>query len=545
MLVKIELYGRVKVTGPEAEDLTPSGSKVIALLALVCVSGGTACSRDWLKSILWSDRSVTQAQDSLRQAIASLKKYLGKYDNILIVGKSELAIDRSKTLIDVYDNFSSCKLEERNLFLAGLSVKDKKFSEWMLGTRQKFKRTIADKFHPVAEEQSSYIAIGISPIVGYGEDALIIGQMLIANLTSALRETGAFSIYDYSGELGADCANSPPDVMLVQHITALNGEYMLSLALTCVSDRKVIWNTSCVIGSRCEAVDKISVISIHYTDQIANALNGTWLLQGSEKHNASKLLLGAVDNLFSLSGNDLNEAERALTLAIDLEPKGIYYAWYAYLMAFRFEESIGENQRELKSTTLRLVETALSKDGCNALVLGLVAHVLAFIFRDFNRAEYLLERAIRVDSGSTLPLDSLALLNFYKGDLSASRKAAIKVYENSLFSPYRFCFATTLCMIDTMNGDFKSAVNFGELAISMHRPDSKFVYPPTLRYLSVAQAESGNQSRAKELFQLLSCQEPDFHSTQILEPGYPMPSQSAAQFLSRSLKLIETEVSVT
>lgn len=287
MLVMIELKGGVKVTGPESENLTPSGSKVAALLALVAVSDGTACTKEWVRSKLWSDRSPDQAKDSLRQAIASLKKCLGKYDDILIVKRNELAVDRSKTLIDVYDKFPKCHSEEQNQFLAGLKVKDKMFCEWMSITREKFAHKDGNNVTTNAEKQPSCITIGISPIVSHGEDSIIVGQMLITELTSALRELGSFTIYDFSGGPRIEVATILPDAMLVEHISAANGEYLVSLKLIRVCDRKVLWNSMCGIESRWRAVDKIPMISVYYTDQIANALTSSILLNVTERHSRS------------------------------------------------------------------------------------------------------------------------------------------------------------------------------------------------------------------------------------------------------------------
>ena len=65
------------------------------------------------------------------------------------------------------------------------------------------------------------------------------------------------------------------------------------------------------------------------------------------------------------------------------------------------------------------------------------------------------------------------MLKFYQGDFVSARNFAIQVFNRSLFSPYRYRFATSLCMIDTAMGNFSSAIRFGEQAISLHRSDHK------------------------------------------------------------------------
>lgn len=544
-LVRIELKGRPKVSSPTFKDLTPTGSKVIGLLALLCVADGRPCSRVWLQNKLWSDRSSKQAQDSLRHALASLKNSLDQYSNILLVRNKDIAIDRSKTLIDLYDDFSIHNSEEYKQFLSGLRIRDKEFIKWrtetdVLITNNAKTKTLSDKI-----DGDLCISIGIPPIVGFGEDSLIVGQALISRVTSALRNIGTFSVYDNTAEAATGVSNFAPDVLLALHISASNGTYLLSLSLTCISDRKILFSAVRTINSKTDTASEIANISFLLTDQIATVLANTKLFQSSERHKASKYVLGAIDNIFSLSSCNLDDAEQALSLALEIEPKGVYYAWYAYLMAFRYEELKDDYEKDQKDKTLHLAEIALAKDGCNPLTLGLVAHVHSFIFRDFNRAEQLLQPAIAMAPETTVALDSYAMLKFYQGDFTSARNFAIQVFHRSLFSPYRYCFATSLCMIDTAMGNFTSAIRFGEQAISMHRSDHKKIFAPTLRYLSVAQAESGNIDRANYLYQILGSQEPSFHPDDILDAGYPMPNQGVARYLSKSLAQIERNVAVS
>ena len=537
--VQIELKGRAKVTSPTLEDLTPSGSKITGLLALLCVADGKPCSREWLQSKLWSDRSSKQAQDSLRHALASLKSSLNPHSNILIVKNKNIAIDRSKTLIDLYDDLSINNYGEDKQFLAGLSIRDKEFVNWRDQTDTAFASSSTTKTFSDTINSDFCISIGIPPIVEYGEASLIVGQALISGVTAGLRNIGAFSVYDYTAEPEPTDSNFVPDVLLALHISLSNGAYLLSLSVTCISDKKILFSTVRTIKSNSDTATEIANISFELTDRIAMVLANTTLFQSSEKHQASKCIWGAIENMFSLSSGNLDDAEQALTVALEIDPKGVFYAWYAYLMVFRYEELKDEYKKDLKDKALHLAETALAKDGCNPLTTGLVAHVHSFIFRDFNRAEQLLQPVIATAPETTVALDSYAMLKFYQGDFASARKFAIQVFNRSLFSPYRYCFATSLCMIDTAMGNFSSAISFEEQAISMHRSDRKKIYAPTLRYLSVAQAETGNLNRAISLYKILSSQEPSFHPDDILEAGYPMPNQGVARYLSKSLAQIE------
>ena len=110
--------GQFRITGANREDLTPVGAKETGLLALLAVSNGQICTRSWLRSKLWSDRACKQSQDSLRQAIASLKKQLGSHSDLMIVTREGLSLDRERVKIDIFDEVESKHCLSEETFLA-------------------------------------------------------------------------------------------------------------------------------------------------------------------------------------------------------------------------------------------------------------------------------------------------------------------------------------------------------------------------------------------------------------------------------------------
>lgn len=545
MAVTIRLFGSMRVIGPQREDLTPSGQKIRALLSLVAVANGEICTREWLQKKLWSDRGTKQAQDSLRHAIKKLKNGLGVYKNILIVTRYGLSIDMTQTTIDLHDT-TLCRSHEGGQFLYRMKVRDREFNRWLTAMRAE----VGDRYlvvdAPLVQKNSS-INIGFLPLVtGGGElDAQIVGNTLMSRLAMSLSNLGFINIYDYSGVTNANSTNDnavEQDSMLLVRCNSLNGSIILSLSMTCASSKKILWSIVYTISAREEVSEVIPKLTIQFTDQIAGVLSNPGVFGDPERHIAAKLVVGAIDKIFSTSSTGLDEAEKALSKAIEIEGKGVYYAWYAYLMAFRFEDLKGQYENEYKAKTCYLMEKAIAKDGNNPLTLSLVAHVYSFVFRDFYKAETLLERALLIDPDLILALDSYALLNFYKGNLKKAREVALQVFQRSLFNPYRFCFATSLCMIDTVMGNYSAAVKHGEKAISIHRPNQKNVFAPTLRYLSAAHANIGNRERAAEVFQIIKTQDPIFEVSALLQDDFPVPSRAAASILSRALSQVELDV---
>ena len=145
-------------------------------------------------------------------------------------------------------------------------------------------------------------------------------------------------------------------------------------------------------------------------------------------------------------------------------------------------------------------------------------------------------------SDSLMVLDSLALLNFYTGNLDAARDSAVRAANASVCNPYRYGFATTLCMIDVVAGNYESAITHGERAFAMQSPGSPNHYAPTLRYLSAAYDQVGRSDDAKRVYKLLKAQEPTLCADAIDPDEYPVPNTHARKILKQSFTRIESSL---
>nr|MBX2825826.1 hypothetical protein [Gammaproteobacteria bacterium] len=126
-------------------------------------------------------------------------------------------------------------------------------------------------------------------------------------------------------------------------------------------------------------------------------------------------------------------------------------------------------------------------------------------------------------------------------NMTIARHAAEKVLNAGLFNPYRYCFATSMCMIEAVSENYDAAAQYGETALAMHTPNSPIKYAPTLRYLAAAQAKKGDTHRAAEVFSMLKEQDPGFHAGDLFNDDFPVPSERAATMLKESLAAIESE----
>src|SRR5215813_2330366 len=77
-LVRLRLLGGLDLQLGDGRIVIPAGRKIRGLLACLALSSGTAWPREKLMALLWSDRSDEQARASLRQALAELRRALGR-----------------------------------------------------------------------------------------------------------------------------------------------------------------------------------------------------------------------------------------------------------------------------------------------------------------------------------------------------------------------------------------------------------------------------------------------------------------------------------
>jgi len=539
--VVIQLMGALSVTGSRGEPLTPRGRKAAALLALLAVAKGRWCSRAWLQDKLWSDRAQRQGRDSLRHAIASLKSALGDHASIVVTRGGDVGLDRDQVLVDIYDPMPLGLYPPvpGAGFLDGMDVCDPEFESWLRNMRASDGH---DRPAPGRIVQCGF-RVALLPVQSFARDevALSLGTSIACRVAMSLGNLGPFTVFDFADgravpESGADA----PDVLLSTRCVRFGRGFSLSLNLRRVLDSQVVWSTVQIVptGGRHDAF--LSELVARTTDQIAHALHKPGVLGPADCHQAARSVLCGIDRMFSLGADGLSEADAAFTRATELEPKGEYYAWHAYLTVVRTSEEPSAHADDLKSLASTLAARALSTSGSNPLTLALLTQVYAFVFRDYERAKALIEPAIALSPDSLMVLDSLALLSFYTGHLSEARVAAARAMEAALHNPYRYCFATTLCMIETVDGDYESAVAHGERALAMHRPSSRAAYAPTLRYLTAAYENANRPENARRTYAALRAQEPALEAARMDPIDYPIPNPEAMDILASSFRRIES-----
>ena len=158
-----------------------STRKVGALLAVLALSPRQSASREHLASLLWGNGSDQQARQSLRQALVLLRKDVRPYEIVDAdahtvrlrpgaVWVDALELEALADCADFGDLQRAMQLF-RGEFLAGLSLKEEAFENWLQQQRQRFEAIGSDatgRFASCADR------------LGRGRDAIAAAERLLA-----------------------------------------------------------------------------------------------------------------------------------------------------------------------------------------------------------------------------------------------------------------------------------------------------------------------------------------------------------------------------
>src|SRR5262249_3970134 len=136
---------------PSGQPVEVSGKKSQALLTYLALHADKKLTREKLISLLWSDRGEAQARNSLRQALAALRRDLGGIEPPpLSVNGDTVVADGSAVPTDVaaLDELAAsapadelrraAKLYEGDL-LEGMAVHDPAFDDWLTLERSRLR----------------------------------------------------------------------------------------------------------------------------------------------------------------------------------------------------------------------------------------------------------------------------------------------------------------------------------------------------------------------------------------------------------------------
>jgi DNA-binding SARP family transcriptional activator/TolB-like protein len=225
----LQLFGSCALIRDDDDTATLNGLNrfVYSMLAYAALAPQGRVSRERLASAIWEDRSDEQARHSLRQALLSLRRYLGDdADRIIQADGDLLAIIPEALDIDVLQfevaasATDQASLERacaiyRGELMEGLSLRSDVFQAWLSAERKRLSDRALDAMHRLAALRESHgdhetvirIARRILTIDPYREMAL--RKLMLGYQQSGRRAEALLEFQKFRDLLRRDLKASP------------------------------------------------------------------------------------------------------------------------------------------------------------------------------------------------------------------------------------------------------------------------------------------------------------------------------------------------
>jgi len=234
-----------------------------------------------------------------------------------------------------------------------------------------------------------------------------------------------------------------------------------------------------------------------------------------ESLDAYDLVLRAIDLMYRLDHDDFNRALPLLKQAIELDPNyAKAYAMAAKWHGLTFGQGWSANPREDAAETDRLASEAINRDSGDALALALCGHHKSFLFRDYDRAIALFDRALAAGPNSALAWTLSSPTFSYIGDGATALARAERGLRLSPLDPDAFWYQTAMTLAHYASGNYAEAVDYGRKVAA-----AKPIFTANLRFLAASLAALDRVHEASEVAHLLLQLEPRFSATRFAE-GY-------------------------
>jgi adenylate cyclase len=249
------------------------------------------------------------------------------------------------------------------------------------------------------------------------------------------------------------------------------------------------------------------------TPQVQEAELRRVLRKRPESMDAYEYMLRGLDLLYRFDGDQFNEARQMFERAIELDPTyATAHALLANWHAVRINQGLSPDPASDFQEAERLSRLALTMDRFDPQALSLAGHVRSILFRDFDQAIELFDRAIAANPSSAIAwLRSSATFAYIGETREAKRRAEIGLrlspYDVHVFYSYAIHALASYCA-----GDYAEAVQWARRSTALNPR-----FTANLRFLAASLAATGQAEEAKRVAGLLLQINPNFSTRRFAE----------------------------
>ena len=545
--ISINLVGPFQVVNSDGRDCTPRGRKSCALLALLALSPNKKRGRRWLQDKLWSDRGSEQGAASLRQSLAEIRRILGSDKGCLIVDRSMIALDSDRILIETESNIDQQQLGDSEL-LEGLEIKDPEFEHWLRNNRMIFKnqreqlRGISqdncESIHfgerTTSHKENQYQLILAQESQDRSNQNRVVSDILGDIVAKMVVEFGSVTVLDYRDGTLIDKNTDHEkrlDTTLVLRIEVRNCEAgsILRIVLTDAVHQRLIWSSVVQkensVGIRIDDLDILR--ELNKSVEVTLAAFVDTLALNLTKQDSTGLCLQGIQTMLRLGQQNFLLADKLFAQAYELNPRGIYLAWRAYVRTFQIAELQCHCRETIADEALSYMSLALEKEPHNSIVASICAHVQTIVLRSYASAYELAKHSIELNRANALGWACLGIVRGHLGQAEQGYNDTLIARDLAGSSPFRFLFDALCCIVGSVAGKYEDAIRFGEASHTMSPS-----FAPPLRFLSALYLKNGQYKQSMSMVKKMQKLEPNFSYDLLKEEGYPAASLRKTELLS-------------
>jgi adenylate cyclase len=222
---------------------------------------------------------------------------------------------------------------------------------------------------------------------------------------------------------------------------------------------------------------------------------------------AYDLVLQALSYLYRMDYDSFSRARGLLQQAVTHDPNyAPAYSYLAYWYMFRVGQGWSTDAAADSLEASRNASKAIERDGNDALALAIDGHVHSYLFKDFETATRLLDRAITVGPNSAMAWTMNSATCGYLGEGSTAVLRAEHGLRLSPLDSHVFWHEHLLSQAHYINGNFDEAAAWGWRAAKHNER-----FTSNLRILAASLVAIGKFVDARQIAQNHLRIDPNFH----------------------------------
>lgn len=528
--VTISLRRELAATGPTGEDLTPRSQKSQGLLALLALSPEHRRPRRWVEERLWSDRGPQQSAGSLRQCLVDVRKALGDFAGVLQADRRWIALDPGRVVVEQAADPGADLLE-------GLPIRDRAFRDWLASVRGS---AAATPSAPAAAAPAAEAPAETPLTIRWGTAAPPGSRSGLVARIIASRIAEGISDHVPSWQVAADPAPESlglvPDLDIACEVIEENGICLAFVKVMHVQTGRILYGRDLrFTGTATSLVDSEAVAEAAFeAAEIALGQIPHLVARNRTLRRSTALGQLALHKMFTFDRAEMDEADRLLAEAFEVEENSVFLAWRGLLQMVKSIELSQKGSPELREMADALTSYAMERSRHNATVAGLVAHTRGMMFRDAGGAADAAGRALGRDPRNPFAMQAMAVARMLAGNDEDAYQLSARARTFASRSIFRHWWDAHHFVACVATGRLDEAIASAETVVKVSPS-----FRPAYRFLIPLYAARDDLARAVGAVEALQRIEPGFTLGRMLEdPAYPVATLRRSGLLAQARKLL-------